>query len=123
MQNISQIWQDECIKTSNFMMSLTCVMLVDYRRQIFYKFSEIKCDNIKLNSEIIDFITAFGGLVKTYNFFSNAYIIKDKHIICIYRYCNRFQVQPHRLRMATDFSIHKTPIVYDLSIYNSAKAA
>ncbi|CAM3981025.1 hypothetical protein [Arcobacter cloacae] len=123
MEKISQIWHDECLKTGNFMMILTSTMLKNYQKMEFYRFSEIKSKERKLNNEIIDFITAFGGLVKTYNFFSNAYIIKDKHIICIYRYCNRFQVQPHRLRMSTDFTIHKTPIVYDLSVYNSAKVA
>jgi hypothetical protein len=123
MQKISQIWHDECLKTGNFMMILTSTMLKNYQKMEFYKFSEIKSKERKLNSEIIDFITAFGGLAKTYNFFSDAYTIKNKHIVCIYRYCNRFRIQPHRLRMSTDFTVHKTPIVYDLSIYNSTKVA
>lgn len=113
MININNIWKEECIHTSNFMMILTSVMLVDFRHQIFYKFSEIRCNEEKLNIEIIDFITAFGGIEKTYKFFSNAYTIKNKHIICIYRYCNCFRVQPHRLRMSTNFKIIKTPIVYN----------
>jgi hypothetical protein len=119
MQNISQVWHEECIKTSNFMMSLTCVMLKNYREQEFLKFYEIRCDDKKLNDEIIDFITAFGGLKKTYNFFANAYIIKNKHIICIYRYCNRFRIQPYRLRMPTNFTIVKPIITYDYHNMNT----
>ena len=116
MQNINEIWHDECKKTSDFMMSLTCVMLKNYRQQEFLKFYEIRCDDKKLNDEIIDFITAFGGLKKTYNFFATAYIIKNKHIICIYRYCNRFKIQPYRLRMPTNFTIVKPIITYDLNV-------
>ena len=56
MQNISQIWQNECIKTSNFMMSLTSLMLKNYREQEFLKFYEIRCNDKKLNDEIIDFM-------------------------------------------------------------------
>lgn len=123
MENINEIWQSECVKTSNFIMSLACVMLKNYKDMSFYKFSEIKCNDKKLNDEIIDFMTTFGGLKKTYIFFSDAYLIKKKHIICIYRYCNRFRIQPHRLRMSTDFVIVKIPIVYDLVEYNSQKVA
>lgn len=123
MQNISQIWHEECMKTSNFMMSLTCVMLKNYREQEFLKFFEIRCDDKKLNNEIIDFITAFGGLKKTYNFFATAYIIKNKHIICIYRYCNRFRIQPYRLRMPTNFTIVKPIRTYDYHSKNAQEVA
>lgn len=123
MQNINEIWHDECKKTSNFMMSLTCVMLKNYRQQEFLKFYEIRCDDKKLNDEIIDFITAFGGLKKTYNFFATAYIIKNKHIICIYRYCNRFRIQPYRLRMPTNFTIVKPITTYDYHSKNAQEVA
>lgn len=123
MQNISNIWHDECKKTSNFMMSLTCVMLKNYREQEFFKFYEIRCNDKKLNDEIIDFITIFGGLIKTYNFFATAYIIKNKHIICIYRYCNRFKIQPYRLRMPTNFTIVKPITTYDYHNMNTQEVA
>jgi len=123
MQNISETWYDECKKTSTFMMSLTCLMLKNYREQEFLKFYEIRCDDKKLNTEIIDFITTFGGLKKTYNFFATAYIIKNKHIICIYRYCNRFKIQPYRLRMPTNFTIVEPTITYDYNDINIKKVA
>jgi hypothetical protein len=123
MQYINHIWREECLKSSNYIMILTSVMLKDYREQIFYKYSEIKCNEIKINDEIINFITAFGGIKRTYKFFANAYITQDKHIICIFKYCNRFKIQPHRLRMSTNFRIVKTPIVYEFINDNSQKVA
>ena len=52
MQDISQIWQNECIKTINFIMSLTCVMLNNYREQEFLRFISIII-NIPINFIII----------------------------------------------------------------------
>lgn len=109
MNNINYNWIIECTKTSNFLMTLTCVMINDN----ILKFSEIRCDNQKLNSEIIDFITYFGGIRKTYNFFADAYSIKNKHIINIYNYCQLLKIKPIRLRMSTNFTIIKVPIIYN----------
>ena len=48
-----------------------------------------------------------------YDYFSDSYTVQPKHIQILWIYCNKYKVQPHRLRMSTDFTIIQIPIFYE----------
>ncbi|WP_260879114.1 hypothetical protein [Aliarcobacter cryaerophilus] len=54
-----------------------------------------------------------GDTKHVYDFFSDSYTPKNKHIQYVWNYCNEYRVQPHRLRMSTIFTIIQIPIFYE----------
>ncbi|QKJ26532.1 hypothetical protein ACBT_0578 [Aliarcobacter cibarius] len=113
MVNIHPLYTKECVKTINFINMLTCVAIKDFREKTFESLEDIRCNNNRLNPEILEFFRRFGGIKNVYDYFSDSYTVKIKHIKCIWNYCNKYRVQPHRLRMSTDFTIIKIPIFYE----------
>ena len=92
---------------------LTCVAIKDFREKTFESLEDIRCNNNRLNPEIFDFFRRLGGTKNVYDYFSDSYTVQPKHIQILWIYCNKYRVQPHRLRMSTDFTIIQIPIFYE----------
>ena len=113
MLNIHPLYAKECIYTIHFINMLTVVLIIDLKEGKFEQLSNIRCDGNKLNIEILDFFKRMGGTKQVYNFFSDSYTPKNKHIKYIWHYCNKYRVQPHRLRMSTNIEIAQIPVFYE----------
>ena len=113
MVNIHPLYAKECSKTISFINLLTCVMIKNFGEYTFEELSNIRCNNSKLNPEIFDFFKRLGGTKKVYDFFSDSYTVQPKHIKILWSYCNKYRVQPHRLRMSTDFTIIQIPVFFE----------
>ena len=113
MLNINSLYQKECIKTISFINLLTCVMIKNFSQHIFEELSNVRCNNSKLNPEIFDFFRRLGGTKNVYDYFSDSYTVQPKHIQILWIYCNKYKVQPHRLRMSTDFTIIQIPVFFE----------
>ncbi len=113
MVNIHPLYAKECIYTINFINMLTVVLIKNFKEEIFEEISNVRCNGNKLNVEIFDFFKRMGGTKKVYDYFSDSYTVQPKHIKILWSYCNKYRVQPHRLRMSTDFTIIQIPIFYE----------
>lgn len=113
MVNIHPLYAKECIYTINFINMLTVVLIKNFKEEIFEEISNVRCNGNKLNVEIFDFFRRLGGTKNVYDYFSDSYTVQPKHIKILWSYCNKYRVQPHRLRMSTDFTIIQIPIFYE----------
>ena len=113
MFNIHPLYAKECIYSINFLNMLTVVLIKNFKEEIFEEISNVRCNNSKLNPEIFDFFRRLGGTKNVYDYFSDSYTVQPKHIQILWIYCNKYRVQPHRLRMSTDFTIIQIPIFYE----------
>ncbi len=113
LQMLNPLYEKECIKTISFINLLTCIMIKNFGEHTFEDLSNIRCNDYKLNSEIFDFFRRLGGTKNVYDCFSDSYTVQPKHIQILWSYCNKYRVQPHRLRMSTDFTIIQIPVFYE----------
>ena len=113
MVNIHPLYAKECIYSINFLNMLTVVLIKNFKEEIFEEISNVRCNGNKLNPEIFDFFKRMGGTKKVYDYFSDSYTPKNKHIKYIWHYCNKYRVQPHRLRMSTNIEIAQIPVFYE----------
>lgn len=111
MLNINPLYIKECEKVVNYMLSLSFVCKYNFKTQ---DLNSIRVDNGKrLNNEIVDFFKRNGGVQAIYDLFMDSYIIKEKHILLIWDYINKYRVQPYKIRSSTDFEMVKIPVFFE----------